>query len=183
MPHLKKKSLNEKDLFIWNQYINNSKFILKKNIFENKFTSDSSIKINGNNNKVLIKNKKLHKRDNSFSLNKKTFKKIKKNIIHPEKTIDLHGKSQAEARRMIFEFIINCYRNNNKFLLIITGKGSKIENERFYFENKNGILKRNFPKWINEEPISKYIISFSSAYRFHGGDGAFYVFLKSNKNL
>ena len=183
MKYEKKKSLSERDLFIWNEYIKKSNFSFKKKFFEKISFTDSSFQIKNFDEGYVKKNKKILERPKIFSLNKKTLKKIKKNSVRPDKILDLHGKSQIEAKNMIFNFIINCYRNNDKFLLIITGKGSKISDENLFLEKGSGVLKRNFPKWIKEDYISKYIISSSLAHDINGGEGAFYVFLKRNKNL
>ena len=58
----------------------------------------------------------------------KDFKRSKKNLI--EKTIDLHGYSLDEANKVIFDFIEKCYLQGVNKINIITGKGSRSQNEK-----------------------------------------------------
>ena len=70
-------------------------------------------------------------------------------------------------------------------LLFVTGKGLfKIKNNTN--ENKpklyHGVIRSAFSEWAKSNKFSKYILSFEQATIDHGGDGAFYVYLRKKKN-
>ena len=46
----------------------------------------------------------------------------------------------------------------------------------------HGIIRSSFVEWARSKKFSKYILSFEQASIEHGGDGAFYVYLRKNKN-
>ena len=50
-------------------------------------------------------------------------KQIKNNKLNFDAIIDLHGKTEVQAYESIKNFIKNCYFNNFKSILIVTGKG------------------------------------------------------------
>ena len=97
--------------------------------------------------------------------------KSQKNKIHGAKVLDLHGFHYQEAHDMTIGFILHSKSRGEKVVIIITGKG-------LHSKDKEGVLKRSLESWLNEISISGYISSYSQADHRHGGDGAFYVFLK-----
>ena len=46
----------------------------------------------------------------------------------------------------------------------------------------HGVIRSAFFNWVKSKNFSKYILSFEQASIEHGGDGAFYVYLRKNKN-
>lgn len=83
--------------------------------------------------------------------------------------IDLHGLTQAEAHAALLQFITRAKTGGKRVLLVITGKGSKME----------GILRRALPHWLS---TISFVHSHVEAAPNHGGGGAFYVFLRKEKN-
>ena len=70
-------------------------------------------------------------------------------------------------------------------LLFVTGKGlfkSKNYEESDKPKLYRGIIRASFIEWAKSKKFSKYILSFEQASIEHGGDGAFYVYLRKNKN-
>ena len=128
---------------------------------------------------TLIKN-------SEFSLEKIDLKKgIKKGSFHIDKKIDFHGKSLLESEEQFNKTIMGCYKSGQRCLLFVTGKGlfksknfEENENPKLYY----GIIRSAFVEWVRLKKFSKYILSFEQASTEHGGDGAFYVYLRKNKN-
>lgn len=87
-------------------------------------------------------------------------------------TLDLHGLNQTAAHAAVIQFVHDGARRRHRLLLIITGKGGK--------QSGSGILKRRFQHWVEEPSIRPHISRVSRAHQRHGGDGAFYVFLKTS---
>jgi DNA-nicking Smr family endonuclease len=94
----------------------------------------------------------------------------KKDFIIDAK-LDLHGFTQEEAKSALLKFIENAINHRYINLLIITGKGVRLDGAR-------GIIKQKLPEWLNSETFAKYIGAYSHAKAQHGGEGAFYVRLK-----
>ena len=131
------------------------------------------------NANTLIKN-------SEFSLEKIDLKKgIKKGSFHIDKKIDFHGRSLLQSEDLFNNTIIESYNNGQRCLLFVTGKGLyKLKNyeERDKPKLYHGIIRSSFVEWASSKKFSGYILSFEQASIEHGGDGAFYVYLRKNKN-
>ncbi len=121
-----------------------------------------------------------------FHLEKIDLKKnIKKRSFNIDKKIDFHGKTLLESEEVFASTILKCYNNNLRLLLFVTGKGlfKSVNSENL---NKpklyHGVIRSSFIKWVKLTKFSKYILSFEQASLSHGGDGAFYVYLRKKKN-
>ena len=105
--------------------------------------------------------------------------------INKVRKLDLHGFSLSEANKIVEKFIIESFEEKYKKLLIVTGKGSRSKiHENPYSSEKLGVLKYSVPEYINNhENLSNKISRISKADIKDGGEGAIYIFLKSNKDL
>ena len=151
--------LSDKDKKIWNFYTSNLNSI-KKVDKEKRF----------NSNKISVINKVL-KQNVTFTIDSKIKKQIKSNKLKFDAVIDLHGRTEVQAYESIKSFIKECYFNNFKSVMIITGKGP----------NSKGKLKLKTPLWLKSEDLSKYVVGFETMPHNKGGEGALFVQLK-NKN-
>jgi len=95
-------------------------------------------------------------------------KRVRRGRVEIEATIDLHDLNRERARAALVKAIIRASNRNMKGVLVITGKGPRLE----------GVLRRNFPEWISQAPIRPLIATYAQAHIKHGGTGAWYVFLK-----
>ena len=94
-------------------------------------------------------------------------KKFQSGKISIETTLDLHGLSQDEAFDRLKDFVIRSYEQNQRALLVITGK--------------SGILKQETPRWLSLEPLASIILSSKEARQKDGGSGALYILLRKNR--
>ncbi|MBE6449646.1 MAG: hypothetical protein E7013_02995 [Alphaproteobacteria bacterium] len=83
--------------------------------------------------------------------------------------LDLHGFTVQEAYSIFIRFFNHHLEQNTKTIIIITGKG----------KNDKGILKSEFPKWIDNPEIQKNIIRSTQPVSY--GGGAFELTLKKKK--
>ncbi len=111
--------------------------------------------------------------NNKTGIDRNTLKRIKKGIYQIDDTLDLHGTKLIEAELSVKSFIKQAFMKQQRFLLIITGKG---------LEGK-GQIRKNISSWLNDLDFSKMILAFSSADKKDGGEGAIYVKLRRNKNI
>ena len=122
------------------------------------------------NSKEEVSNKDQH-------YEKKINSKIKK--------IDLHGYTLDEANKTIENFIIQSFSEKVNKLVVITGKGLHSNNENDPYVSKNlGILKYSVPEYIlKNKSLMSVINEITDAKIEDGGSGAFYIYLKKNKNI
>ena len=149
--------LSDKDKKIWNFYISNLKSINRV---------DKSRRINSNTISTI---NKVLKPNITFTLDSKIKKQMKNNRLNFDAIIDLHGKTEIQANEAIKNFIKDCYFNNFKSIMIVTGKGP----------NGKGKLKLKTPLWPKSEDVSKYIVGFETMPHNRGGEGALFVQLKN----
>ena len=152
---------------------------IKKVIIKIKNKTNEETKIETTTNEKII-NKKTNFQIESIPVEKK----IKKGKILISKKIDLHGYSVNQARKKFFNEIEKCFYSNKRCILFITGKGSvKKENDHpqdtmLYY----GKIRNNFLNWVNHNTVQSKILNVQQANTKTGGDGAFYVYLRKNKN-
>jgi DNA-nicking Smr family endonuclease len=136
--------------------------------------------------KIMTPNVNTSNKKSKFFLEKIDLKKgIKKGSFHIDKKIDFHGKSLLESEDQFNNTIIDSYNSGQRCMLFVTGKGlfkSKNYEESEKPKLYHGIIRSSFIQWAKSQKLSKYILSFEQASIEHGGDGAFYVYLRKNKN-
>tara|TARA_Y100000591_G_scaffold322315_1_gene338535 strand:+ start:369 stop:788 length:420 start_codon:yes stop_codon:yes gene_type:complete len=125
--------------------------------------------------KFIKSNEKLHDKENF----------LKENKSSRTRSIDLHGYSLDEANKAIEIFVSKAFEENINKLIIVTGKGIHSKNEKDPFVSKDlGILKYSVPEFISQNKnLMKMINKIADAKIEDGGTGAFYIYLKKNKNL
>jgi len=104
------------------------------------------------------------------NLSDHTIKKILKGKIKIESEIDLHGMGRYEAREKINSFIYESVINGHRYINIITGKGT-------------GVLRKTLLECLEDKNVYKYVISFSTAHRKQGGEGAFILHLRKKETI
>ena len=112
----------------------------------------------------------------------KDFKHQKNNNLKL-RSIDLHGYTLDEANKIIESFINKAFSENVNKLVVVTGKGLHSENKKDPYVSKDlSILKHSVPEFIlNNESLKKKILQIEKAKIEDGGSGAFYIYLKKNK--
>lgn len=139
-----------------------------------------------NTNNIPEKRTTTKIKNTNLSLERVNIKKnIKKNILKIDKKIDFHGKSLLEAEEIFSSTVIDCFNQQKRCLLFITGKGvfrPKNHDESITPKLYHGVIRASFFHWVNSKKLSKYILSYEQASIEHGSDGAFYVYLRKNKN-
>tara|TARA_B100000530_G_scaffold313422_1_gene241736 strand:+ start:1671 stop:2093 length:423 start_codon:yes stop_codon:yes gene_type:complete len=120
--------------------------------------------------------------------NDKIYNKDLSNETNPKrkistKTIDLHGYSLENANKTINEYIKNCFSQNIKRLIVITGKGLRSNTQNDPYVSKDlSILKHSVPEFIKSNmDLMKLIKEIKSADIEEGGKGALIIYLKNSK--
>ena len=115
-----------------------------------------------------------------IDLEKNKLRRIKNGTIAIEGTLDLHGFSLKEAENRLRLFIGDSLRLKKRFLLIITGKGS---NSKPNIHGKTLTIKSEIKNWLSDSFYTDKVQYISKALDRHGGEGAYYFFLKKSKHI
>ncbi len=96
-------------------------------------------------------------------------------------TIDLHGMRQVEAHAALTRFIHARHARGDRTLLVITGKGLKKVSDDAAVIVERGVLRQMLPIWLTEPGLAPLVAGWDVAAQGHGGDGAFYVRLRRDR--
>ena len=159
-----------------------NKTAAKKNIIKKKY-NEKRIDINKIYNEKSVTTKtKIFNAQNKIEKSKIN-RKLKKGLVQIDKKVDFHGFSLEEARLRFVETIERCFFSNKRCILFVTGKGIskknilQEDNKLFY-----GKIRREFTNWVNHKDVRSKILAVEQAGTSSGGDGAFFIYLRKNKN-
>ncbi len=108
-------------------------------------------------------------------MDKRTAARLRRGQIDIEGRIDLHGMTQEEAHANLSGFIKSSAGSGRRCVLVITGKGTGKG-------MGGGILRAQFPGWLNTPELRPLILAFAPAQPRDGGGGAFYVYLRKGRD-
>lgn len=96
--------------------------------------------------------------------------KLKTGNIAISARLDLHGYTEDAALDKLKEFIQRNYLNNNRYLLLIHGKG-------YNSDTSYPVIKNLVNQFL---PQFKQVLGYCSAQQKDGGTGAIYIWLKKS---
>ena len=85
------------------------------------------------------------------------------------------------AHSTLTGFILNARSRGHRCVLVITGKGRRYvppSEAGFSMDRPEGVLRRDVPRWLRQHPLSSAVIGVYQSHRRHGGEGAYYVYLR-----
>jgi len=106
--------------------------------------------------------------------------KLKRGKLKPEARIDLHGMTVAQAHPALRSFILSEHAAGSRLVLVITGKG-KLREYEATMPVRQGVLRHNVPQWLRLPPLNTVVLQITPANIRHGGDGAYYVYLRRSR--
>lgn len=110
-------------------------------------------------------------------MDQKTHRMMSRGKLRPEARLDLHGMTLAEAGPELTRFIFSCHGGGLRLVLVITGKGSRGGTDG-PLPTRPGALRHQVPHWLHSPPLSPIVQHVAPAHHRHGGDGAYYVYLR-----
>ncbi|OSP55406.1 DNA mismatch repair protein MutS [Pseudoruegeria sp. SK021] len=110
----------------------------------------------------------------------KTHTKLKRGKLRPDARIDLHGMTLSQAHPVLNRFMMGAYSRQQRLVLVITGKG-KDRDDGGPVPVPRGILRHQVPHWLQTPPLNSIVLQVTQAHLRHGGDGAYYVYLRRMK--
>ncbi|SNT74939.1 Smr/MutS family protein [Paracoccus seriniphilus] len=105
----------------------------------------------------------------------KTHRKMSQGKIAPQARLDLHGLTLSAAHPELIQFILGCHANALRLVLVITGKG---RGDHGPLPTRPGALRHQVPYWLHSPPLNAVVQQVSAAHYRHGGEGAYYVYLR-----
>ena len=110
-------------------------------------------------------------------MDRKTFNRMARGKLSPEARIDLHGMTVAEAHGELIRFVMNAHADGLRLVLVITGKGKRRE-DHGPIPQRMGALRHQVPHWLALPPLGPAVQQVATANLKHGGEGAYYVYLR-----
>ncbi|MFC7334863.1 Smr/MutS family protein [Rhodocista pekingensis] len=115
---------------------------------------------------------------NRGGIDKRTDEKVRRGRLPIDGRIDLHGLTQSEAHDALAGFVRRAHGSGRRLLLVITGKGGPGYGED---GRDRGVLRSAVPRWLNEASLRPLVLAVHHAQPQHGGQGAFYVYLRRRR--
>ena len=113
--------------------------------------------------------------DQPLRMDHKTHRRMAQGKLAPEARLDLHGMTLAVAHPELIRFILSCHDNGHRLVLVITGKG---KGDHGPLPTRPGALRHQVPHWLHMPPLSGIVQQVTPAHYRHGGEGAYYVYLR-----
>lgn len=105
---------------------------------------------------------------------------MKRGKLKPESRIDLHGMRLDQAHGALVRFVLSSQASGRRLVLVITGKG-KTREEPGPIPTPRGVLKHQVPQWLSLPPLAQAVLQVTPAHQRHGGEGAYYVYLRRGR--
>lgn len=115
--------------------------------------------------------------DQPLRMDHKTHRKMSQGKLAPDARIDLHGMTLNAAQPALTRFILNSGAQGLRLVLVITGKG-RAGGPDAPLPVRPGALRHNVPLWLHMGPLNQLVLQVRPAHRRHGGEGAYYVYLR-----
>lgn len=111
-------------------------------------------------------------------LDARTDARLRRGQMPVEGRLDLHGCTQEQAHRKLNEFVADAHARGKRCVLVITGKGSSRGGE----EHSVGILRQKLPLWLSMPSLRGIVLKAYPAARRDGGTGAWYLYLRRQRD-
>lgn len=121
-----------------------------------------------------------HLMNSHVQMDRKAYGKMKRGKLNVEAKIDLHGMTLAQAHPALNGFIQRTHAQGKRLVLVVTGKG-KAGTGTGPIPERRGVLRHQIPLWLLSPPLGALVIQVTPAHLKHGGEGAYYVYLRRNR--
>ncbi len=119
-------------------------------------------------------------RNQAVQMDRKVYRNMQRGKLLPDARIDLHGMTLDRAHTALVRFVLSSQSSGHRLLLVITGKG-KDRDEGGPIPVRRGVLRHQVPQWLRLAPLTSLVLQITPAHKSHGGDGAYYVYLRKSR--
>ena len=104
-------------------------------------------------------------------IDRRLVKRLRRGEYAIQAHLDLHGRTQAEARVEVERFLEDARRRGHRCVLIVHGRG-------LHSKESVPILKERVQAWLSRGRVARGVLCFTTARPADGGAGAVYVLLR-----
>ena len=107
-------------------------------------------------------------------------RRLRKGLVRPDMTIDLHGHSLASAHVLLEDSLSRAVQRGARVLLVVAGRVRPgPHHPPFHGEARpRGAIRASLPDWLAASAHADAILATRPAAQVHGGGGAVYVVLR-----
>ena len=108
-------------------------------------------------------------------------RRLRKGLVRPDMSIDLHGHTLASAQALLDEAIGRGLMRGARVLLVVAGRlrpGADRLPIMHGDPRPRGAIRASLPDWLGFSPYADRIVALRPAHISHGGAGAVYVILR-----
>jgi DNA-nicking Smr family endonuclease len=102
-------------------------------------------------------------------------RRLRRGIVAPDRTIDLHGHTLATAHSALELALARAVADDVRVLLVVTGKPPKADTKG------RGLIRANIGDWLGGSGYRDRIAAVRHAHPRHGGSGALYLILRRKR--
>ncbi len=113
-------------------------------------------------------------------MDQKAYGRLRRGKLKPDARIDLHGMTIAQAHPALTGFILRSAGAGHRLVLVITGKG-KQRDDGGPIPTRFGVLRHQVPQWLSMAPLGGLVMQVTESHIRHGGQGAYYVYLRRTR--
>jgi len=111
-------------------------------------------------------------------------RRLRKGLVRPDLSIDLHGHTLASAQSLLDEAIGRGLMRGARVLLVVAGRlrpGADRLPQMHGDPRPRGAIRASLPDWLAYSPYADQIVALRPAHISHGGAGAVYVILRRSR--
>ena len=107
-------------------------------------------------------------------------RRLRKGLVRPDMTIDLHGHTLASAHALLEDSLARAVLRGARVLLVVAGRVRPgPHHPPFHGEARpRGAIRASLPDWLASSAHTDAILATRPAAPVHGGGGAVYVVLR-----
>ncbi|WP_428631212.1 Smr/MutS family protein [Sphingopyxis sp.] len=112
-------------------------------------------------------------------------RRLRKGLVRPDLSIDLHGHTLASAQALLDEAIGRGLLRGARVLLVVAGRlrpGADRLPQMHGDPRPRGAIRASLPDWLAYSPHADGIVALRPAHISHGGAGAVYVILRRTRD-
>jgi DNA-nicking Smr family endonuclease len=111
-----------------------------------------------------------HVEGRRLDVDPRELRKLRRGVFVLDATLDLHGRSEREARAEVTAFIRSHALAGERLVRVIHGRGN-------HTPGGQGVLRGEIGAWLSQGASSRYVAAFVTAAPEQGGEGAVIVLL------
>jgi len=112
-------------------------------------------------------------------------RRLRKGLVRPDLSIDLHGHSLASAQALLDDAIGRALIRGARVLLVVAGRlrpGADRLPQMHGEPRPRGAIRASLADWLAASPFADRIVALRPAHISHGGAGAVYVILRRERD-